>query len=130
MLTLFPMEEAITAAPLADEPNPALENWRPEPEEDEALGPGVAITLEPGPAPPPPPQVSMFRGGLARGDGLARGEGFAPTAPPIVHHALQDRNDQPATLAPDARAAMRYALEELVACRSMIDRVLARRQPA
>ena len=119
---LVPAVEAAAAPAVPDAPNPALENWRPEPE-DEPAGSGFAITLEQGPAPPPPPQVSMFRGGLARGEGVM-------PAPPATRPALPVERDGPAEGLPaSAREAMRYALDELVACRAMIDRVLARRQP-
>lgn len=120
---LVPAIEAAAAPALPDLPNPALENWRPEPEEEPAES-GIAITLEQGPAPPPPPQVSMFRGGLARGEGVVT----PPAAPRPV--AAPERDGPAEAMPASAREAMRYALEELVACRSMIDRVLARRQTA
>ncbi|MCZ8181920.1 MAG: MerR family transcriptional regulator [Beijerinckiaceae bacterium] len=119
---LVPAIEAAAAPAVPDEPNPALENWRPEPE-DEPADSGIAITLEQGPAPPPPPQVSMFRGGLARG------EGVMPAPPPARSTPVAERDCAPESMPASAREAMRYALDELVACRSMIDRVLARRQP-
>ncbi|WP_284178795.1 MerR family transcriptional regulator [Rhabdaerophilum sp. SD176] len=119
---LVPAIEAAAAPPVPDAPNPALENWRPEPEEEPADS-GIAITLEQGPAPPPPPQVSMFRGGLARG------EGVMPAPPPARPAFPVERDSAPEGISASAREAMRYALDELVACRSMIDRVLARRQP-
>lgn len=115
---LRPAAERAALPPEADLPNPALENWQPEPEETQDR-PGLAITLEQGPPPPPPPQVSMFRGGLARG------EGVVPVPPPSRPAAGGER-DGPASAG--AREAMRYALEELVTCRAIIDRVLARRQ--
>lgn len=115
---LRPAAERAALPPEADLPNPALENWQPEPE-DMPDRPGLAITLEQGPPPPPPPQVSMFRGGLARG------EGVVPVPPPSRPAAGGER-DGPASAG--AREAMRYALEELVTCRAIIDRVLARRQ--
>lgn len=116
---LRPAAERAALPPEADLPNPALENWQPEPE-DRLDRPGLAITLEQGPPPPPPPQVSMFRGGLARG------EGVVPVPPPS--RPAGGERDAPASAG--AREAMRYALEELVTCRAIIDRVLARRQNA
>jgi DNA-binding transcriptional MerR regulator len=116
---LRPAAERAALPPEADLPNPALENWQPEPE-DIVDRPGLAITLEQGPPPPPPPQVSMFRGGLARG------EGVVPVPPPS--RPAGGERDVPASAG--AREAMRYALEELVTCRAIIDRALARRQNA
>lgn len=121
---LVPAFEAAAAPPVPDAPNPALENWRPEPEEEPAES-GIAITLEHGPAPPPPPQVSMFRGGLARGEGV-----MPPVSPPQRLAMPVEREMLSEGIPASAREAMRYALDELVACRAMIDRVLARRQPA
>lgn len=109
---------AETAVALPEEalgPNPDLENWQPEPEDEPSAG--IAITLEQGPPPPPPPQVSMFRGGLARGEGVV---------PPPPRPAGEMAAAVPPSAA--ARESVRYALDELVSCRAMIDRILARRQ--
>ncbi len=70
-------------------------------------------------------QVSMFRGGLQRGEG---------TTGPMAEFASQirERVEHPAfrgetgSLGP--RDALLMALDELVACRAAIDQVLARRQ--
>lgn len=124
-LPLVPAAAAIATPLDAIDPNPALENWRPDSEDETRPDSGIAITLEQGPPPPPPPQVSMFRGGLARGEGVVPATPPPPRpVPPDVAAAVSG------SVSPAAREAMRYALDELVSCRAMIDRVLARRQTA
>ena len=88
------------------------------------------------PMPPDPPvprelaaggQVSMFRGGLQRGEGTAQPASMVEFANQIrerVEHP-QARADNPGM---GARDALLIALEELIACRAVIDQVLAARQ--
>ena len=91
-------------------------------------------------APPPPAgQVSMFRGGLQRGEGAVQPALLAQSVPmaefssqirervehPGIRPEVPGRNETPAL---GSRDALLMALEELIACRAVIDQVLAGRQ--
>jgi DNA-binding transcriptional MerR regulator len=94
--------------------------------DDAAPAPAVfepAVVREPAPA----GQVSMFRGGLQRGEGTAQPAPMAEFANQIrerVEHP-HPRAEAPAM---GARDALLIALEELISCRATIDRILAGRQ--
>lgn len=72
-------------------------------------------------------QVSMFRGGLQRGEGTSQ-----PASMAEFSNQIRERVEHPHTRADNpgmgARDALLIALEELITCRAVIDQVLAARQ--
>lgn len=118
----------------------ALEEREPDeadPVDADALGP-ESIPSEPRSPPDPDPirgQVSMFRGGLQRGEGTSSAEFHASPLAEFGNQMRERVAQSTAGIKPDrdpdtlgARDALMMALEELVACRAAINQVLARRQ--
>jgi DNA-binding transcriptional MerR regulator len=125
---------AAISAPAPQEPAapPAV---APLPPAEAAASRSEMLPLQPDVSPRPVSkgQVSMFRGGLQRGDGPMP----ATSLPEFTGHArtseTQSRVEDPMPRLPDPvdighRETLRLALDELTACRARIDQILARRE--
>lgn len=127
------MDEAAPVVPPREAvPPPLPEDDLDEVAEVEApvIAPAPPAAFVPSPEPAPRGQVSMFRGGLQRGEAGAEPSVSADLPEPTRELRPALPVSEPRAPSPSghtARASLQLALDELVACRARIDRILARR---